>query len=74
MSSVNPPVRPGVVYVTHTLTHTYTEEELMFLRRSSLEDDVICSLSLVPLAVLLTLFFFFFPGKHTYTHTHGAIQ
>lgn len=68
--SVNPPVRPGVVYVTHTLTHTYTEEELMFLRRSSLEDDVICSLSLVPLALLLTLPFFSFFFLQTHTHTH----
>lgn len=72
MGSVNPPVRPGVVYVTHTLTHTSTEEELMFLRRSSLEGDVICSLSLVPPALLLTLFFlfFFFFPLQTHKHTH----
>lgn len=40
MGCVNPPVRPGAVYVTHTLTHTYVEEAPMFLRQSSLEDDV----------------------------------
>ena len=47
----------------------------MFLRRSSLEDDVICSLSLVPLALLLTLFvfslffaFFFFFLANADTH------
>lgn len=43
MGSVNLPVRPGVVCATHTHQHTHIEEELMFLRRSSLEDDVICS-------------------------------
>lgn len=40
MGCVNPPVRPGAVYVTHTLTHTYVEEAPMFLRQSSLEDDI----------------------------------
>ena len=53
MGSVNPPVGPGVVDVTHTHTHT-EEEELMFLRRGPLEED---SVLLVHLPRLLSLFF-----------------
>lgn len=42
----------------------------MFLRCSSLEDNVICPHSLVPLAVSLATFFFLFFVKHTLTETH----
>lgn len=71
MGCVNLPVRPGVVCATHARQRTHTEEELMFLRRGSLEDDVICSHWSFSIYYLESFFFSFF-FKQTRTTQTGA--